>query len=146
MRPRDTPPMRIVVAEDDPDDRLLLSEALEVAGFDADLRFFDDGVELLDYLRADTKHAAVEVDLIVLDLNMPRKDGRATLRDLKADPHLHRIPVLILTTSSAQRDEHSCRSNGACAFFVKPPGFARLVDAVRRFPTFVLRSGVKACS
>jgi CheY-like chemotaxis protein len=95
-------PATILVAEDDPDDRLLASEALAEARLGGELRFVCDGEELMDYLRARggwaPPGAAPHPALILLDLNMPRKDGREALREIKGDPDLRRIPVVVLST------------------------------------------------
>ncbi|MBC7183921.1 MAG: response regulator, partial [Marinobacter sp.] len=92
---------RILIAEDDPDDRLLLSEAFAERFADSELTFVQNGEELLATLAGGDRSRP---DLILLDLNMPLKDGRATLHELKTDPLLQQIPAIILTTSMAEED------------------------------------------
>ena len=97
-----------LMAEDDPDDRLLAKDALNEAQIDAELHFVENGEELLDYLwhrgRYSEPASSPRPGVILLDLNMPRKDGREALREIKADPDLRRIPVVVLTTSKADTD------------------------------------------
>jgi CheY-like chemotaxis protein len=128
--------LRIVVAEDDPDDRLLLTDALQASGLDAELLFLDDGEQVLGHLERADPGPARPPDLVVLDLNMPRRDGRRTLREIKADPRLRSLPVVILTTSDSAHDIEECLGAGARAYLVKPASFARLVEAVRMFATY----------
>jgi len=100
-------PITILVAEDDPDDRLLARQALEQSRLIGDLRFVEDGEELIDYLHHRGNYSdpgtSPRPGLILLDLNMPRKDGREALREIKSDPRLRDIPVVVLTTSKAGR-------------------------------------------
>ena len=100
-------PITILMADDDDDDRRLTREALLEGRLANDLRFVENGEELMDYLRHHGKYAATEVPrpgLILLDLNMPRKDGRTVLKEIKSDPELRQIPVVVLTTSQADED------------------------------------------
>src|SRR5947209_16514798 len=101
-------PITILMADDDPDDRLMAREAFQEARLANDLRFVEDGAELLDYLRRRGKYAdpasSPRPGLILLDLNMPRKDGREALGEIKADPSLRNIRVVVLTTSKAEED------------------------------------------
>src|SRR6266480_1471478 len=103
-----TKPNIIIMAEDDADDRLLVKDALQECEWDADLRFVENGEELLDYLLHQGKYKHAEQSprpgLILLDLNMPRKDGREVLRDIRGHAELRRIPVVVLTTSRADTD------------------------------------------
>ena len=126
----------ILIADDDPDDRLLIKEALEEAHFDCPIEFFTDGVDLLDYLHGRGEYArrpaALLPGLLFLDLNMPRMDGREALQKIKQDPHLRRIPVVVLTTSKAEEDVLRSYSLGANSFIVKPVSFDGLVDVMRR--------------
>jgi CheY-like chemotaxis protein len=134
MRPQEKP-ITILMADDDADDRLLVQDAIHASGLAGDLRFVGDGVELLDYLyrrqRYSEPQAAPRPGLILLDLNMPRKDGREALRDIKADVHLRRIPVVVLTTSKAEEDILRTYDLGAAGYITKPVTFAGLVEAVK---------------
>jgi len=125
----------ILMAEDDSDDRLLVQDAVAECGWEGDLRFVADGEELLDYLLRRGKYrqpaAAPRPGLILLDLNMPKKDGREALREIKADPELRRIPVVILTTSKADTDVGRIYDLGANSFISKPIQFDALVNVMR---------------
>ena len=127
--------LALLMADDDPDDRLMTKEALEEARLANPLHFVEDGEELLDYLH----HRGAYADaarfptpgLILLDLNMPRKDGREALREIKADPRLRQIPIVVLTTSRAEED--ICRSYdlGVNSFISKPVLFESLVEVMQ---------------
>lgn len=128
----------ILMAEDDADDRLLTQEALnESRAIDPRsniLSFVQDGVELLDYLRGEGSYSRgrpPRPNLILLDLNMPRKDGREALAELKSDPVLRGIPVVVLTTSLADEDMLQCYRLGAASYLTKPVTFEGLVDLMR---------------
>jgi CheY-like chemotaxis protein len=123
----------IIMAEDDADDRLLVKDAVAECGWKAELRFVDNGEDLLDYLGKVGKYEGIEAPrpgLILLDLNMPRKDGREALRAIKGDPDLRRIPVVVLTTSKADTDIESIYSLGANSFINKPVQFDALVSVM----------------
>jgi len=128
-------PIVILMADDDPDDRLMTREAFEESRLANELRFVEDGEELLDYLKRRGKYAdpssAPRPGLILLDLNMPRKDGREALREIKADPQLKRIRVVILTTSKAEEDILRSYDLNAASYITKPVTFESLVDLVR---------------
>lgn len=123
------------MADDDPEDRLLARDALEESRLTNDIRFVEDGEELFDYLRHRGQWSnpddAPRPGIILLDLNMPRKDGREALRELKADPDLRRIPVIVLTTSRADEDIHRSYNMGVNSFIVKPVTFDSLVEIMR---------------
>ena len=123
------------MADDDPDDRLLIKEAFQESLISNSIYFVEDGVELLDYLRWQDKFAnpkdAPTPDLILLDLNMPRKDGREALAEIKSDPRLRYIPVVVLTTSKAEEDIMRSYDIGAASYITKPVTFDGLVDAIR---------------
>ena len=125
----------IVMAEDDSDDRLLVKDAMAECQWEADLRFVENGEELMDYLSRRGKYAQVTTSprpgLILLDLNMPRKDGREVLREIKADPDLRRIPIVVLTTSKADTDIAGLYDLGANSFISKPVQFEALVGLMR---------------
>ncbi|MCB0112968.1 MAG: response regulator [Caldilineaceae bacterium] len=125
----------ILLAEDDPDDRLLTRDALAAARLVNRLYVVEDGVELLDYLYRRGRYASPELapkpGLILLDLNMPRKDGRECLIEIKSDPQLRRIPVVVLTTSNSDEDIVRSYDLGVNSFIVKPVTFTGLVDAMQ---------------
>ncbi len=128
-------PIVILMADDDADDRLLTQEAFKESKVINDLRFVEDGEELMDYLLIRGKYAAKELaprpGLILLDLNMPKKDGREALREIKADPNLRRIPVVVMTTSKTEEDIFRSYDLGASSFITKPVTFAGLVDLMK---------------
>ncbi|WP_020471802.1 response regulator [Zavarzinella formosa] len=128
-------PVTILVADDDPDDRQLTKEAFDEARLANDLRFVEDGVELLDYLNQRGKFSnpedAPRPSIILLDLNMPRKDGRQALAELKADPRFKSIRVIIMTTSKAEEDILRTYDLSAASYITKPVTFDALVDVVR---------------
>lgn len=122
----------VVLAEDNPDDQLLIRKAFALVASDIDLRIVDDGQELLDCLRrtdpdAKPSHPA----LVLLDLNMPQKDGREALAEIKADALLRRIPVVVFTTSDSVIDINYTYEHGAAAYVCKPQNFDDLLDFVR---------------
>jgi len=131
----DTKPNVIIMAEDDADDRLLVKDALEECQWNADLRFVENGEELLDYLLRQGKYKRAEESprprLILLDLNMPKKDGREVLRDIRANADLRRIPVVVLTTSKADTDIERTYELGANSYIAKPVQFDGLVNLMR---------------
>lgn len=128
-------PITILLADDDADDRMLAKDALEENRLANDLRFVEDGEELLDYLLQRGRYAdperAPRPGLILLDLNMPRKDGREALREIKAHADLRRIPIVVLTTSKAEEDILRTYDLGVNSFITKPVTFAGLVDLMR---------------
>ena len=125
----------ILLAEDDADDRLLVKEALAEGRVLNELRSVGDGEELLDYLRRRGRYAdpaaSPRPGLVLLDLNMPRKDGREALREIKADPDLRRIPVVVMTTSKAEEDIFRSYDLGANSYISKPVTFERLVELMK---------------
>ena len=128
-------PITILMAEDDADDRLMTKEAFEESRLNNDLRFVCDGVELMDYLHRRGPYAdpanSPRPGLILLDLNMPKKDGREALRDIKADPHLKNIRVVVLTTSKAEEDIFRTYDLGAASYITKPVTFTALADIIK---------------
>ncbi len=127
-------PIIILMAEDDPDDRMLAEEALEESRLANILHCVTDGVELLDYLyhRGEYEHTpAPRPGIILLDLNMPRMDGREALEKIKADPELRSIPVVVLTTSKAEEDILRTYQLGVSGFITKPVAFQGLVDVMQ---------------
>lgn len=128
-------PITILMADDDADDRLLTKEAFEESRLANDLRFVEDGVELLDYLQRRGKYAdpadSPRPGLILLDLNMPRKDGREALEDIKADPRLKHIRIVVLTTSKAEEDIYRSYDLSASSYITKPVTFAAMAEVVK---------------
>jgi len=128
-------PITILLADDDADDRMLARDALAESRLGNDLRFVEDGEELLDYLNHRGKFSAPESSptpgLVLLDLNMPRKDGREALREIKADPALRHIPIVVLTTSKAEEDIYRTYDLGVNSFITKPVTFQGLVAVMR---------------
>lgn len=128
-------PITILMADDDPDDCLMAKEALEESRLANDVHFVADGEELLEYLRHSGKYAEPESSpvpgLILLDLNMPRKDGREALKEIKQDPDLRRIPIVVLTTSKAEEDICRTYELGVNSFIVKPVSFEGLIDVMK---------------
>ena len=128
-------PVTILMADDDPDDRELTREAFVESKVANDLRFVEDGEELLDYLHRRGKYvdpaSSPRPSIILLDLNMPRKDGREALRELKADPRFRPIRVIIMTTSKAEEDILRAYDLSAASYITKPVTFAGLIDVVK---------------
>jgi len=136
----------VLIAEDDPDDRMLAEEAAREGKLAGTLDFVEDGERLLDRLRGAGGSAQLP-GLILLDLNMPRMDGREALRAIKGDPMLRRIPVVVLTTSSAEEDILGSYDLGVNSFVIKPASFEHLVGVMRSIwhywlETVALPSGV----
>ena len=128
-------PITILMADDDSDDRLLTKEAFEASRLANDLRFVEDGVELLDYLHRRGKYADPATSpwpsIILLDLNMPKKDGREVMADIRKDPKFAHIRIIILTTSKAEEDIMRTYDLGATSYITKPVTFDSMVDVVR---------------
>ena len=132
-------PVTILVADDDEEDRAMTEEALKESRLANDLRFVTDGEELIDYLNHRgpfSSTAAPTPGLILLDLNMPRKDGREALAEIKADPRLRQIPIVVLTTSKAEEDIVRSYDLGVSSFITKPVTFDGLVTAMRVFSEY----------
>jgi len=125
----------ILIADDDADDRLMAKEALDECRLVNRVDFVEDGVELLAYLRRQGRYAdtakAPRPGLIILDLNMPKMDGREALREIKADPALRRIPIVVMTTSKAEEDIYRSYDLGVNSFLTKPVTFDGLVTVMR---------------
>ena len=135
MQQENSKPITILMADDDEDDRLLTAEAFVESHLANDLRFVNDGEELMQYLLRQGAYADPKTSprpgIILLDLNMPRKDGREALAEIKANPDLCRIPVIILTTSRAEEDIISSYDLGANSFIAKPVTFNGLVKVLQ---------------
>jgi CheY-like chemotaxis protein len=126
----------ILMADDDEEDRELTREALQNARLANEMKFVVDGQDLMNYLRHEGEYAdrpgeTPRPGIILLDLNMPKKDGREALQEIKADPALRSIPVVVLTTSGDEQDVFRTYDLGVNSFITKPVTFAGLVEAMR---------------
>jgi two-component system response regulator len=129
----------ILIADDDADDRMMIKEALEENNFSHDMRFVQDGEELLDYLHQRGKYLTEKVlrpNLIILDLNMPKVDGREALSQIKSNVNLKRIPVIVLTTSRAEEDIIRTYDLGVNSFICKPVRYNDLVIVAREIGNY----------
>lgn len=128
-------PIMILMAEDDPEDAMLVRDALAEARLTNELRCVTDGEQLMDYLHRRGAYAdpatSPRPGIILLDLNMPRKDGREALAEIRADPALAHLPVIVLTTSQAEEDILRSYGLGANSYIAKPVTFEKLVDIMR---------------
>ena len=127
-------PITILMADDDMDDQMLAREALVEARLANDLYFVKDGEELLDYLHNRGEYAEQPVPrpgLVLLDLNMPKKDGRQALKEIKEDANLRRIPIVVLTTSVAEEDILRTYDLGVNSYITKPVTFEGLVEVMK---------------
>jgi CheY-like chemotaxis protein len=128
-------PIAILMADDDEEDCELTREALQDARLGNSMKFVHDGQELVDYLKRGGRYADPDADaprpgIILLDLNMPKKDGREALAEIKADESLRRIPIVVLTTSKDEEDVLRTYDLGASSFITKPVTFAALVEVM----------------
>lgn len=125
----------ILIADDDPEDRMLVAEAFAENHLANILRFVTDGEQLMDYLYRRGQYTdperAPRPGLILLDLNMPKKDGRQALREIKGDPRLRQIPVVVLTTSRAEEDVFRSYDLGVSSFITKPVTFTAFIELVK---------------
>jgi CheY-like chemotaxis protein len=127
-------PITILMADDDEDDRDLARDALEGTRLGERMEFVSDGQDLIDYLRHDGPYAQAprpRPSIILLDLNMPRKDGREALAEIKADASLRQIPVVILTTSSDDVDVQNAYALGASSYITKPVTHGKLIEVMQ---------------
>jgi CheY-like chemotaxis protein len=136
-------PVTILMADDDEEDCELTRDALQDARLANEMRFVYDGQELLDYLRREGAYSDASLDaprpgIILLDLNMPKKDGREALAEIKADESLRRIPVVVLTTSKDEEDVLRTYDLGVNSFITKPVTFAGLVEVMRTWTRYWL--------
>ncbi|SFG01883.1 response regulator [Pontibacter chinhatensis] len=135
MIPNNRRTIVILIADDDAEDRMLVKEALDESRLKNQVQFVENGEDLLDYLHNRGKYADKEQyptpGLILLDLNMPKKDGREALKEIKSDERLRVIPVVVLTTSKAEEDILRTYDLGVSSFITKPVTFASLVDVMR---------------
>ncbi|MGM0951535.1 MAG: response regulator [Pseudomonadota bacterium] len=127
----------ILIAEDDPDDQLMLQDAFEESCRHCELRFVCDGVELLDCLTVINQNADSQLpDLLLLDLNMPLKDGRQALLEIRANPAFSTLPVVVMTTSKSDEDRTDCLAEGANDYLVKPTTYRELLTTVQSLKTY----------
>jgi len=132
-------PIQVLLIEDNPDDVRLAREALEDAKVRNQISVVQDGVEAMSFLRREGRYAdAPHPDLILLDLNLPQKDGREALAEIEADENLRRIPVVILTSSQAEQDIVKAHDLHANAFISKPVDLEQFLLAVKSIPGFWL--------
>jgi two-component system, response regulator len=133
-------PITILMADDDEEDCALTKEAMSDARLANEMRFVSDGEELMDYLHKRGKYGngndAPRPGVILLDLNMPKKDGREALAEIKSDPDLRRIPVCVLTTSSDEEDIFRTYDLGVNSFMTKPVTFAGLVEVLQTWSRY----------
>jgi CheY-like chemotaxis protein len=132
MTAPETEPITVLLVEDDPGDVVLIQEAFEHNKVRNSLHIVGDGVEAMDFLRAGESRP----DLILLDLNLPRKDGREVLAEVKSDPAFRSIPVVVLTTSKAEEDILRSYDLHANAYVTKPVDFNRFIEVVRQIDEF----------
>ncbi|WNJ17774.1 response regulator [Pontibacter sp. G13] len=132
----------LLIAEDDPEDRMLMADAMEECQWLGPSAFVEDGEELMNYLNRVEPYAHLRDEnlpgLILLDLNMPRKDGREALEEIKADPRLETIPIVVFSTSRAEEDIHTTYQLGVNSFITKPANFANLVDMMKTIKKYWL--------
>ena len=137
MTPIPTKQAEILLVEDSPADVLITREAFQEFKVANPLHVVEDGVEALAFLRQEGKYAAApRPDLILLDLNLPRKNGREVLAEIKADPRLKSIPVVVLTTSKSEQDVLQSYDQHANCYIVKPVGFDNFVEAIKTVRQF----------
>jgi CheY-like chemotaxis protein len=137
----DSKRIQILLVEDDPDDVLLASEGLRMMKIENDLHLAMDGEEAMDFFHRRGRFEDAPVpDLVLLDLNLPKKDGREVLAEIKADRTLCRIPVIVLTTSAAEHDVLDAYDKHVNAYIRKPVGFTALLDVFRTIEAFWIGS------
>ena len=137
MNPKALKDVEILLVEDNPADVLMTRSAFEDFNICNTLHVVEDGVQALEFLRGEGQFSnAPRPDLIMLDLNLPRKNGREVLAELKNDPRLHTIPVVVLTTSNSEKDILQAYDLHANCYIVKPVGFSNFVEAVRSIKDF----------
>jgi len=139
MNPSETRPIEIFLIEDSPSDTALTIEALEEGKIANNLSHVEDGVEAMDFLKHQGKYKnAPRPDLIMLDLNLPRKDGREVLAEIKNDESLKIIPIIVLTTSRSDKDILQSYKLNANCYITKPVDFRQFMDVVRSIEKFWL--------
>jgi two-component system, chemotaxis family, response regulator Rcp1 len=135
--PLSSRPVEILLVEDNPGDVRLTREALRESKVHNNLHVATDGIEALSFLKKENKHTdAVRPDLILLDLNLPKKDGREVLQEIKSDPSLRQIPVVVLTSSQAEQDILSAYELHANCYVTKPVDFEQFIRVVKSIEDF----------
>jgi CheY-like chemotaxis protein len=139
----DAQPAIILLADDDDDDIFLIRDSFKRSKLACELFTVEDGMELMDYLKRRGAYSNPVLSprpcIILLDLNMPRKDGRQALKEIKEDPELRSIPVVVLTTSKTDEDVAQCYSAGAASFITKPVAFQSMCDVVAKLGEYWLQ-------
>ncbi len=131
----------ILIAEDDTDDRFLLRSAFKENGYNDTLHFVENGVELLDYLQSALSNNEVKSPrFILLDLNMPKKDGREVLKEIKQNPDLRKIPVIIFSTTNNEQEMKRCYELGANSYITKPNSFESLIKTVAALRSYWIQT------
>jgi CheY-like chemotaxis protein len=139
MNISETRPIEILLVEDSPSDAALTIEAIKAGKIANNLTHVEDGVEAMDCLKQRGKFAkAARPDLIMLDLNLPRKDGREVLAEIKGDPSLRIIPIIVLTTSHSDKDILQSYQLNANCYITKPVDFGQFIEVVRSIEKFWL--------
>ncbi|NML22489.1 response regulator [Pseudoflavitalea sp. G-6-1-2] len=129
----------ILIAEDDADDRFLLQTAFEENGLTDPLEFVENGIELMEYLDKVLQNKTLDMNypgFILLDLNLPKKDGREVLKEIKQHPELRKIPVVVFTTAKNENEIKRCYEAGANSYVVKPVSFEALVNVIRELRNY----------
>lgn len=129
----------ILIAEDDADDRFLLQTAFDENGFTDSLQFVENGIELIEYLSDIMNEKSLDMNypgFILLDLNMPKKDGREVLKEIKQHPELKKIPIVVFTTTKNEHEIKRCYELGANTYVVKPVSFDSLVKVIHEIRTY----------
>jgi len=131
--------MTVLIADDDADDRMFLEQAMRQNGYTQAINFVEDGEQLMEYLRQQGRYNEQNApwpNLLILDLNMPRKNGFQALSEIKDDPKLRRLPVVVMTTSSTDEDVIKTYNLGVNSFVTKPFNFNRLVEMIGALKTY----------
>lgn len=135
----------ILIAEDDSDDRFLMQKALEETGKDIKIKFVENGVELIDHLNETrAQENGNYPGFILLDLNMPKMDGREVLKNIKSDSEFKKIPVVVFSTTKNQMEVKRCYDLGANTYIVKPVNFDSLVETIQDIHTYWLKTATLA--
>ena len=130
-------PTEVLLVEDNPSDVYLTQVAFRRSRSDSQIHVVEDGIQAMAFLRRQMPYDAVpRPDLVLLDLNLPRKDGHKVLEEIKSDPDLRKIPVIVLTTSTAEADVHRCYESHANCYIAKPVDFDQFERVVREIESF----------